>query len=210
MRFISMKKTLSVLIIGCVLLSWGCATKKFVRQEISLTNQKVAQVDAKVQENDKWIKEHEAKIQQLSADTQKALADVKTAMSKAEEAATMARGKLLYGIALKNDAIKFDFNSAKINDDAKKILEEFIGLVKTENKNVFIEIHGHTDGTGPEEYNLTLGQKRADTVKRCLFDNGIPLHKLNTISYGSSQPVGDNANRAGRAANRRVVILVLE
>ena len=60
-------------------------------------------------------------------------------------------------------------------------------------------------------YNVTLGEKRALAVRNYLNQQGgIPLHAINTISYGESMPVADNTTPAGRSQNRRVVIRVLE
>jgi outer membrane protein OmpA-like peptidoglycan-associated protein len=90
-------------------------------------------------------------------------------------------------------------------------LDIFAGVVKTENKNVYIEIQGHTDDMGHEEYNMELGQARAEGVLRHLHvEHGIPLHRMNAFSYGESKPVVDNNIPGNRAKNRRVVIVVME
>ena len=76
---------------------------------------------------------------------------------------------------------------------------------------MYIEIEGHTDNVGSEKYNHDLGLKRAEAVRNYLRkEGGIPLHAINVISYGESKPEADNSTRDGRAANRRVVINVLE
>ena len=72
-------------------------------------------------------------------------------------------------------------------------------------------IEGHTDNTGSEGYNFDLGATRADAVRDYLNrEGGVPLHAMNTISYGESQPVADNSSAGGRSQNRRVVVRVLE
>jgi len=78
-------------------------------------------------------------------------------------------------------------------------------------KTVYLEIEGHTDNVGSEEYNKVLGERRAEAVRVYLNEKGgIPLHAMNVISYGEDEPVSDNGSRTGRAQNRRVVIRVLE
>jgi outer membrane protein OmpA-like peptidoglycan-associated protein len=77
-------------------------------------------------------------------------------------------------------------------------------------KALYFEIEGHTDNVGSEDYNVQLGEKRAMAVRNYLAEKGVPLHALNVISYGESQPVADNSAPQGRAQNRRVVIRVLE
>ena len=82
--------------------------------------------------------------------------------------------------------------------------------LKTDTKNVFIEIEGHTDNVGSSELNQSLGLDRAESVKRYLYEqHQIPLHKINVISYGEEKPVAPNNSREGRAQNRRVVVKVL-
>jgi outer membrane protein OmpA-like peptidoglycan-associated protein len=83
--------------------------------------------------------------------------------------------------------------------------------IKAENKGVFFEIEGHTDSTGPEEYNVKLGEERAMAVRNYLaMTHGIALSRISVISYGSSKPVTDNKTRDNRAQNRRVVVRVVE
>ena len=78
------------------------------------------------------------------------------------------------------------------------------------------ELVGHwafdvTDNAGSTEYNYSLGEKRAMAVRNYLSESGgIPLHAMNTISYGESRPVADNGTQEGRSMNRRVVVRVLE
>jgi outer membrane protein OmpA-like peptidoglycan-associated protein len=82
-------------------------------------------------------------------------------------------------------------------------------LIKAQNRLVHLEIQGHTDSRGSESYNQILGQRRAEAVRDYLYKNhDIPLHLMNVISLGSSDPVASNDNRDGRAQNRRVVLVV--
>jgi outer membrane protein OmpA-like peptidoglycan-associated protein len=74
---------------------------------------------------------------------------------------------------------------------------------------VYLEIQGHTDATGPEQYNQLLGLKRADAVRRHLHAQGVALGRMATISYGEDAPAETNSTSQGRALNRRVEIVVL-
>ena len=122
-----------------------------------------------------------------------------------------ARGKLIYSVTLSDDQVKFPFGRAEIGDEAKGRVDEAIATIKAENRGVYFEIHGHTDATGPEEYNQWLGEQRAIMVRNYLHDtHGIALNRLQVVSYGESQPVVDNKTREHRAENRRVVIQILE
>ena len=75
------------------------------------------------------------------------------------------------------------------------------------NKEVHVEIRGYTDSTEAAGYHL--GEDRAQAVRRFLYAHGIPLNRMNTISYGSREPAQSNDTEVGRAANRRVVIVVV-
>jgi len=72
-----------------------------------------------------------------------------------------------------------------------------------------VEIQGHTDGGKNKEANQAIGQKRAEAVRRYLNMKGVALNRMATISYGADAPIAPNNTREGRAANRRVVLIVL-
>jgi outer membrane protein OmpA-like peptidoglycan-associated protein len=132
-------------------------------------------------------------------------------MTKAVEAEKAAKGKLIYTVTLSNDKVTFPVNRAQVGDDAKKLVDEAIAQLKAENRGVFFEIEGHTDSTGPDVVNQKLGEERAMAVRNYLHDqHGVALSRMSVISYGKTRPVVDNKTKANRAANRRVVIKVLE
>ena len=123
----------------------------------------------------------------------------------------MSEGKLIFQEVLKNDEAKFKFDKWDLSDEAKVALDKFVDVLIAKDKGLYLEIQGHTDNTGPEEWNLILGKRRAEAVMEHFHKKyNIPLHRMEVISYGSDAPVGDNSNREGRAQNRRVVILVYE
>ena len=71
-------------------------------------------------------------------------------------------------------------------------------------KEGIVEVKGHTDFTGPEEYNQILSEKRAEAVKAYLVAEGISIERFRVTGYGESQPIAKNTNKEGRALNRRV------
>ena len=89
------------------------------------------------------------------------------------------------------------------------MLGNFANRLKAENRNVYLEIQGHTDATGADMYNYKLGEERAEAVRRYLNAKGVALNRMSTISYGKSEPIDDNKTKDGRAKNRRVVVVVL-
>jgi outer membrane protein OmpA-like peptidoglycan-associated protein len=104
--------------------------------------------------------------------------------------------------------VQFDFDRANVRPEAEVILDEAARVLK-ENRDVRVEIAGHTDSIGPEAYNQGLSQSRAKSVRDYLVQGGIDSSRLSWIGYGESQPVADNARDEGRAQNRRVELNVL-
>ena len=93
-------------------------------------------------------------------------------------------------MTLSNDKVTFPLNRAEVSDDAKALIDEAIAQLKAENKGVFFEIEGHTDSTGPDAYNMKLGEDRAMAVRDYLHDqHGIALSRMEVISYGEAKPV---------------------
>jgi outer membrane protein OmpA-like peptidoglycan-associated protein len=133
------------------------------------------------------------------------------ALKRAQEAGILAKGKVVFEQTFTEDRVKFRTNSAELNDDAKAALDEFAGKVKELNRAVWIEVQGHTDSTGTEAINDALGEKRAEAVRRYLArKHQLAIQRMTTISYGDTLPADQGKGRAARAANRRVVLVVLE
>ena len=189
---------------------WGCATKKYVAGEVGQVNTRVDGVQTQVEDAQTKIKVHEGRITKNEQDTAAASKTAKEALDRAVAAGRLAEGKLLYETVLSDDKVKFGFDKAVLSDEAKAALDAFAAQLKAENKNVYIEVQGHTDNVGGELYNEKLGKQRAEAVEEYLAKQGIPLFRIESISYGESEPVADNKPREGRAQNRRVVLVVLQ
>ncbi len=215
-----MEKNKITLFVGAVLFvaliaGVGCASKGFVRDEVASLDQKVEGVETSVEENQKRIKEHDEQLATLGSLVKEQgteLSSQRTEFdSRLSEVKKAAQGKLIFQETLRNEQAKFKFDSYELSDEAKIALDAFVRKLVEENRGVYLEIQGHTDSTGPEEWNLILSKKRAEAVMEYLHKKySIPLHRMEVIGYGSDQPVGDNSTRDGRAQNRRVVILVYE
>jgi peptidoglycan-associated lipoprotein len=203
--------------------STACATKKFVRTEVSGVNDKVTTLSGQLEANEQRTKENEQKIAQVDdkagqADT-KAVAAGRSA-DEAKQAAQQvaakadaidkASRKLIYEVVLSEAQGGFKFGRATLPDEAKAQLDKLVTDLSTDPKNVFFEIEGHTDSAGSAKYNEELGQERAEAVKMYLYEtHKVPLHKMNVVSYGESKPVSPNKTKTGRAENRRIVVRVL-
>lgn len=104
--------------------------------------------------------------------------------------------------------VYFGPGSARVDNIAKAILDEIAQQLKND-PSLHVIIQGHTDNLGSEKANLKLGLQRANNVKEYLVKrHGIDPSRLDTLSFGSGKPIGDNATTDGRAQNRRVDFLV--
>jgi outer membrane protein OmpA-like peptidoglycan-associated protein len=104
--------------------------------------------------------------------------------------------------------IYFEFNSAEINRESKNYLEKWSKFLLS-NKDLKIEIGGHTDGKGSDAYNNALSDKRVASVKNYLTTSGVGEDRISVKSYGESKPIDSNETEAGRKKNRRVEITIL-
>ncbi len=100
------------------------------------------------------------------------------------------------------EMVHFDFNKYNIRPDAKTVLEQN-AKVLNDNPNVKVQIAGYCDERGSVEYNLALGEKRAQSAKEYLETLGIAPGRLSTISYGKSDPIDPAHNEKAWAMNRR-------
>jgi peptidoglycan-associated lipoprotein len=182
----------------------GCATKKYVKQETGAVNTRVDEVQGQVEQTQTRLNTHDKQIGEISQTAQDAL-------RRAQEAGKLAEGKFLYETILTDDKVKFGFDTADLSPEGQAAIDEFAAKIKQDNKNVYVEIQGHTDNVGSEKYNEELGLLRAESVRRYLNQKqSFPLHRINVISYGESSPVADNKTREGRSQNRRVALVVLD
>ena len=193
----------------------GCASKKYVSREVGEVNQKVDNLSGEVEKTQQRVKATETKLDAVDKQSQTGIAEAKTsagaAMNKAVDAERAAKGKLLYTVTLSNDKVTFPLNRAEVGDEAKKMIDDALAPIVAENRGVFFEIEGHTDGTGEPAYNEKLGEERAMAVRSYLHDHHqVALSRIEVISYGEEKPVADNNTKDGRAMNRRVVVKVLE
>ena len=101
------------------------------------------------------------------------------------------------------NTISFQSRSANLTFSSQKALTPVAESFKSQT-DLKIEIAGHTDSIGSAEYNQDLSQKRADSVRQFLIDQGVDAERLSAIGYGEMQPVAENDSESGRAMNRRV------
>jgi OOP family OmpA-OmpF porin len=103
----------------------------------------------------------------------------------------------------------FDLNKTDLKPAASEKLDTYADYM-TRNSAKNITVTGHTDATGDEAYNLSLSEKRANSVKSYLTDKGIDGKRIQTSGMGESAPISTNKTKEGRAENRRVEITVIK
>lgn len=222
---------LAALFIGAVMLGTvGCATKKFVRQDVqnsvqplqaglSKANQNISDNADQIRDVDHraetGISNAQSSADQASKSAQQADQHAQAANQLAQQGVTQATqaqdtaNNLDNYKAAQHQTVLFAFDKSTLTTEDKQTLDQLAESVKPM-KHYVIQVQGYTDSTGPKTLNLALSQKRADAVVRYLSLNGnIPLVKIYNMGYGEAAPAQSNHTRAGRKANRRVDVTVM-
>lgn len=105
------------------------------------------------------------------------------------------------------DTVLFAFDSYGLDEEARQILGKHAQWLGS-NANVTVTIEGHADERGTREYNLALGERRANAAKNFLAAQGVASNRLSVISYGKERPAVDGSNEDAWAQNRRAVTVV--
>lgn len=113
------------------------------------------------------------------------------------------------GSIFENEDIYFEFDSIRLSPDAQEILTKKASWLRV-SPDATITIEGHCDNRGTNEYNLALGEGRAQSAKAFLVDLGIEPSRLNTISYGEERPLDGTQTEEGWASNRRAHFVIIE
>ncbi len=103
--------------------------------------------------------------------------------------------------------VYFDFDRYSLRPEATRVLDEAITALR-DNPTLRVEIEGHTCSIGTAEYNLALGDRRANAVKDYLVSRGVSTDRLHTVSYGEERPKYDNSREETRRLNRRAALVV--
>ena len=106
-------------------------------------------------------------------------------------------------VTLPENMVNFDFDSSNLTATAKGNLDKLAQILEN-NPDTNINIYGHTDNVGKDDYNQKLSERRANSVKAYLTSKGIGASRLNAMGMGEASPVATNDTAAGRAQNRRV------
>ncbi len=99
--------------------------------------------------------------------------------------------------------IRFGYDSSKVSDNSRQDLDYNVEILKS-NPNIYVQLEGHCDERGTAEYNMALGEKRANSVYEALTVYGIAPNRITTISYGEEVPLDPAQTEEAYAKNRRV------
>lgn len=194
----------------------GCTKKAVVKEEPSAQKavesaaekEKAAKLEAERKERE--AREREAREKELAK--LKEEAKKKEQEQKEFEKSLVAQktpgieGEVFETKMLKR--IHFDFDKYNIRPDDAEILKQNVAVLKRF-PTVKIQIEGHCDEKGTNEYNLALGERRASSAKKYLISLGIDEKRISTISYGEERPLDPGHNEGAWAKNRRAEFIVL-
>jgi len=105
---------------------------------------------------------------------------------------------------LSKKRVHFEYNSAEIDDESRRIIEAHANHLK--GKSIRVRLEGHCDERGTREYNLSLGERRANSVAKIMRALGVKSSRLKKVSFGEEKPLRNGHNEAAWSMNRRVEI----
>ncbi|MCB9745206.1 MAG: OmpA family protein [Alphaproteobacteria bacterium] len=108
------------------------------------------------------------------------------------------------------EKVFFDFDKATIKEESFPVLDQVANTMLDHPHILMVEVQGHTDSKGSDEYNKELSQRRVESVVTYLTDKGVDASRLKPVGYGEEVPIATNKTSAGRAKNRRVQFIILE
>jgi outer membrane protein OmpA-like peptidoglycan-associated protein len=193
------------------------------------TNDRVGTLDARTNEQGRRLDAVNSDLQKTNSDLQKTNNDLQqtserttqaqSAAQNAQSSADQARGRVVtlednfqnrnqYTV-VGEKLVLFRSNSSSLDRTYASMLDE-VAQIAGKNSDALIVLEGRTDSTGSEAYNIELGERRAEAVKRYLVvEKSIPMYRIHQTSFGAARPIADNNSRIGREKNRTVAVSVL-
>ena len=190
-----------------------------VRDSVDRVNTRVTGVDGRVTQLDSKVDSNIAAVKSEVGEVRGQVSTVDQKAGQAQSAADRAANNVsALGEKFQNrnkfsvsteKTVLFKFDSAKLDSKFEADLEEIATMLR-DNPDALVILEGRTDSLGQSDYNVQLGERRVEAVRRYLaVEKGIPVFKIHDISFGAAKPIADNKSREGREKNRTVVLTVL-
>lgn len=172
-------------------------------------------VNRDLQKTNDNLQKNTQDLQQTSERTSQAQSAAQNAQSSADQ----ARGRVVtleenfqnrnqYTV-LEEKSVLFQFNSSSLDRRYASVLDD-VARIASQNPDVLIVLEGRTDSTGSETYNIQLGERRAEAVRRYLVvEKNVPTYRIHQMSFGPARPIAENNSREGREKNRAVKMSLL-
>jgi outer membrane protein OmpA-like peptidoglycan-associated protein len=192
---------------------------KETKDSVDAVNQKVAAVDQRVTGVDQRVAGVDGKVTDLDTRTTQSVNGLKTDLggvsskteAVAKDVATLDarfqnRNNLTVSV---QKTIEFGFDSAALPDEQNAALDEVAEAVMN-NPDAIVVLEGRTDSIGSADYNIRLGERRVEAVRRYLaVEKEVPVYRIEQISFGADRPLVANDSRENRQKNRSVTLMVL-
>ncbi len=216
----------AMLAASSMLISVGCASKKYVRNEVTPVINKTNELDEMTRNNTNAIKDVGSRaqmgIKDVNQRAQAADQKAATARQTADDAQNLANqastrvGSLAIQVAnldnyrpIVETSVHFGFDKADLTSKARKALDE-LGAEIPNAHHYIVVVEGGTDSVGDSQYNYQLSERRASAVIQYLASKySVPAHKIYVIGLGKDKEVASNNTSAGRAKNRRVDVRLM-
>ena len=199
------------------------AQAEAAREAAEDAQRKMQEAQNQLADAERQREEAQAQSQQAQQQAAQAQQQVQQAQQQAQEATQekeQMRARLLAqlnqvlqtrdtarGLIVSMPDVLFDFNKYTLKPGARERLAKISGIILAY-PDLKLEIEGHTDAIGSDEYNQQLSEKRADTVRGYLVSSGVTPDHVSAVGLGKANPVADNSTAAGRKLNRRVEMVV--
>jgi outer membrane protein OmpA-like peptidoglycan-associated protein len=170
----------------------------------------------KLQDAQNQAAQAEQERQQAELQSQQAQQQAQQAIQEKEQMRSRLREQLnqvlqtrdtARGLIVSMPDVLFDFNKYTLKPEARERLAKISGIVEAY-PGLKLQVEGHTDSIGSDEYNVQLSEKRADSVRAYLVSNGVRPDSVSAQGFGKADPVADNSTASGRKLNRRVDMVV--
>ncbi len=229
--------SLLLLVSATIIVTSGCATKKYVRNSVKDSSDaltvriegnegEIKEVRDNVDKVDNKVSGVDAKVSDLDSRTSEQFNTVRTDIQGADQKASKAQSSadrvagdvttLDQNFQNRNNfnvtdekSVQFKVNSATLDKEYMQVLDEIANALM-QNPDSIVVLEGRTDNTGTKDYNVKLGERRIDAVRRYLaVEKGVPVYRIHDISFGAEKPVAENKTREGREKNRAVTMTIL-